>query len=561
MPNWCVRLGILCLLLCAAGNATAASKADSLAATMTVEEKVGQVFMVWFQGSTLSEDLTGLIRDRHLGGVILYSSAGNIESPKQVAALSAALQSAAAKTKGLPGLFIGVDQEGGPVARLRQGLTLFPSQMAQAAAGRADLVRQAAAITSQELAACGINVDFAPVADVNINPANPVIGIRSFGSNPADVARLTAAATAGYVDARMICTPKHFPGHGDTAVDSHIGLPTVSHDAATLNKVDWPPFRAAFAAKAPAVMTAHVLTPAASNDGLPATLSTHMLQGVLRGQMGFNGVIFTDSLGMGAVATTYGTPEAAVRSLLAGADVLLIGADKGRPASERLEAMDAVLAAVRQGRLPMRRLDAAVRNVLRLKEQYGVLDASQLATPLPDLQTRLATPEHMAVATNIARRSLTALHLDPSRLPLKAAASTLIVRPKIGRTPLDTESETAIAAWPGVRTAFTPPAPDATAIQAVVQKVDATTTVVFLATDVLRHPQQARLAEALAKAAPGRFIVVAAESPYDDRVLPDAPVRLAMYGETPVGLAVLQEGLFTRFRFTGRCPAQLDRRQ
>jgi len=552
-----IRLTCLLLLLSQTVPAAAASRAENLAAAMTLEEKVGQVFMVWFNGPDLSEDLVQLVRDRHVGGVILYTAAGNVQSPAQVARLAASLQATAAATPQTPGLFIGVDQEGGPVARLRQGVTLFPSQMAQAATGRTDLARQAAAITGRELAACGINVDFAPVADVNINPANPVIGIRSFGSDPATVARFTAAATDGYVEAGMICTPKHFPGHGDTAVDSHIGLPEVSHDAATLNRVDWPPFRAAFAAKAPAVMTAHVLTPALSPDKLPATLSSRILGGVLRGRLGFNGVIFTDSLGMGAVVEHYGTAEAAVRALLAGADVLLIGADKGRPPRERLEAMDRVTEAVRQGRLPVSRLDTAVLNIVRLKERYGLLDASRLATPAPDLDQRLGTAAHLQVAKNIAARSLTALRLDHGRLPL-VADETLVVRPQIGRAPLDPEAETAIGTWTGAHTVFTPASPDEKTISAVAAKAATAKNVVFLATDVRHHPGQARLAEALAAAKPGRLVLVAAESPYDLTLLPDAPVRLALYGETPVGLEALRQGLFTPFHFTGRCPAKLD---
>lgn len=547
------------LFLTVSGPATAASRVDTLTAAMTLEEKVGQVFMVWFQGPELSDDLRHLVRERHVGGLILYSVPGNIRSPQQVAKLTSDLQTQAAGTSRGLGLLIGVDQEGGPVARLRQGVTLFPSQMAQAATGRADLVRLAATITGQELTALGINVDFAPVADVNINPANPVIGIRSFGSAPALVARLTAAATAGYGAAGIICTPKHFPGHGDTNVDSHVGLPVVTHDAATRSKVDFPPFRAAFAAKAPAVMTAHVLIPGLTANDLPATLSPRILRGILRGRLGFDGVIFSDSLGMGAVASRYGTAEAAVMALAAGADVLLVGADAGRSPAERLEAMDRVIEAVRQGRLPQARLDAAVTRVLKLKERFGILEASRLAKPVANLDRRVGTAAHQEVARRIALRSLTALSLDKHLLPLPARADTLVVRPKSGREPLDVAVEAAIAAWPGVTSVFTPADPDPAAIQAVVAKAATARRVVFLSTDAKRRTGQLRLAEALAKAAPDRLVVVvAAESPYDLPALPKTPVRLAMYGETPVGLDALRQGLFTPFRFTGRCPARLE---
>jgi beta-N-acetylhexosaminidase len=522
---------------------------------MTLEEKVGQVFMVWFEGPDVSPDTAALIRDRRLGGVILYANAGNIETPAQVARLTAALQATAADTPQGLGLLVGVDQEGGPVARLRRGFTVFPSQMAQAAAGRADLVRQAAAATGRELLAVGINTDFAPVADVNVNPANPVIGIRSFGANPADVARFTAAATAGYASVGVVCTPKHFPGHGDTAVDSHIGLPRVDHDAATLSRIDFPPFRAAFAAGAPAVMTAHVLTPDLEPDNLPATLSRRMLSGVLRGRLGFDGVIFTDSLGMGAVAAAYGTAEAAVMALAAGADVLLVGADAGRPASERLEAMDRVLLAVRTGRVPVSRLDAAVLRVLRLKERFGLLRAAALDTPAADLEARLATPAGAALSGRIAARSLTAFGPTAPALPVSAEAGTLVVRPRLGREATDAEAEAGLAALQGPQTLFLPADPDARAIADAVAKARDARRVVLLITDARNREGQRRLARALAGEEPQRLVLVAAESPYDLPLLPPAGARFATYGETPAGLDALWKALLDPYRFSGRSPA------
>lgn len=538
-----------------AGPAAAASRVPALVASMSLAEKVGQVFMVWFEGAQVSPDTEALIRDRHLGGVILYSSAGNIETPAQVARLTAGLQAAAASTEKGLGLLIGVDQEGGPVARLRRGFTVFPSQMAQAATGRADLVRQAAAATGRELLAVGVNTDFAPVADVNVNPANPVIGIRSFGANPADAARFAAAATAGYASVGVVCTPKHFPGHGDTAVDSHVGLPRVDHDAATLSRVDFPPFRAAFAAGAPAVMTAHVLTPSLEPDDLPATLSRRMLLGVLRGRLGFDGVIFTDSLGMGAVAATYGTAEAAVLALAAGADVLLVGADAGRPAAERLEAMDRVLLAVSSGRVPLSRLDAAVTRVLRLKERFGLSNAAALATPDTDLASRLATPAHAALARRIADRSLTAFGPTAPALPATADAATLVVRPRLGRDATDAEAEAGVAAWAGVQHHFLPTDPDGEAIAQTVGKARTAHRVILLVTDARRNPGQRRLAEALAHLVSDRLILVAAESPYDLPLLPQAGASLATYGETPAGLEALGKALFAPYRFSGRSPS------
>ena len=427
--------------------------------------------------------------------------------------------------------------------------------MALAATGRADLVREAAAATARELRAVGINTDFAPVADVNINPANPVIGIRSFGAAPDDVARLSAAATAGYGSAGVICTPKHFPGHGDTAVDSHIGLPRVDHDAATLDRVDFPPFRAAFAARAPAVMTAHVLVPAIEPDELPATLSRRVLEGALRSRLGFDGVIFTDSLGMGAVAATYGPAEAAVLALAAGADVLLVGADAQCPPIRRQEAMDRVAAAVRSGRVPASRLDAAVGRVLRLKERFGLLAAAALASPpAADVAARVGRPEDAALARRIAARSLTLFSSVARTLPLSVDAGTLVVRPALGRPVIDAEAEAAVAGWNLPQTLFLPADPDTAAIDAAATRAREARAVVLLATDARGREGQRRLAGALAAAASGPFVLVAAESPYDLSVLPPAAARIATYGETPASLEALGQGLFTPFRFTGRSP-------
>ena len=550
-------LSFLFALVVTPGEASAASRAARMVAEMTLEEKVGQVFMVWFAGPIVSDDIADLIRQRHLGGVILYSVPGNIESPGQLATLNAGLQAVSAATRHGLGLLVGVDQEGAPVARLRKGFTLFPSQMAQAATGRADLARLAASATARELRAVGINVNFAPVADVNVNPANPVIGIRSFGSAPADVARFTGAATAGYAAAGMICTPKHFPGHGDTTIDSHVGLPRSDHDAAALDKLDFPPFRAAFAAGAPAVMTAHMVVPALDGEpDLPATLSRRVLEGTLRGRMGFDGVIFTDSLGMGAVADTYGIPEASVRALAAGADVLLVGADAGRSPSERLAAMDAVTEAVRSGRVPMARLNAAVGRVLRLKERYGLLDAAALATPASDPASLVGRPEDAALARRIARRSLTALGPTSPVLPLPAEGC-LVIRPRLGREAVDAEAEAAIAAWAGTRTLFLPADPDDAAIAQALDTAAGAKGVVFLATDLRRRPGQARLVRELAaKAGPG-FVLAATQSPFDLALAPQSGARLATYGEAPASLEALFQGLFGPFRFSGRLPAVL----
>lgn len=247
----------------------------------------------------------------HMGGIILYSITGNIEDVEQVVSLTKEIQQTALDAGGLP-LFIAIDQEGGRVLRITEGVTVFPGNMALGATGSAELAGAVAGITARELRALGINMNFAPVVDVNNNPANPVISVRSFGSSPELVSRLGRAMTVPYAAAGVLATAKHFPGHGDTDTDSHYDLPLIPHAMARLKTVELPPFQAMVDAGVPAVMTAHVLVPAlAKSDELPATMSPEVL-GYLRREMGFDGLIFNDSLGMGAITKYWGLEEATI---------------------------------------------------------------------------------------------------------------------------------------------------------------------------------------------------------------------------------------------------------
>ena len=320
------------------------ARVDEILAAMSVQEKVGQLFMVYFEGPALSAPLRQMIEDYHIGGVVLFAIAGNIESTTQVANLINDAQATAVQSGAQVPLFVSVDQEGGPVVRLTDGFTVFPSQMAVGATASVTQARRMATVTAQELKALGFNMNLAPVLDVNNNPDNPVIGLRSFGSSPEQVAALGTAMIEAYRAQGMVATAKHFPGHGDTAVDSHYGLPVVPHDRAHLDSVEFPPFRAAIVADVPAIMTAHVLFPAIDpSAGRPATLSSLVLQDLLRKEMGFDGLIVTDSLSMGALANLVGATEAAQLAFRAGADLLAYGADIGHAPAESLAAYDRLI--------------------------------------------------------------------------------------------------------------------------------------------------------------------------------------------------------------------------
>lgn len=350
---------------------------------MSVEEKVGQLFMPTIPGSTPSKG-AALIRRYHLGGVIYFPV--NLRTPRQTADLSNGLQRAAMRD-GVP-LLISTDQEQGPVTRLPYG-TRFPANKSLASTKHPDDdVRLAATVTGEELKAVGINQDNAPDADVNVNPRNPVIGVRSFGADPKKVAHLVGVAVDAYRATGVATVAKHFPGHGDTATDSHTGLPVITHSTKTWERLDEPPFQAAIAHHVDVIMTAHIVVPGLDKSRNPATMSKAVLTGLLRDRLGFDGVIITDSLQMAGATLKYGATEVGVRAIVAGADMLLMPQDIG-------SMYNAVLAAVRSGRITQSRLDEAVTRIVRLKTERGLfrspyVDAAKAAQVVGSKQHKSA---------------------------------------------------------------------------------------------------------------------------------------------------------------------------
>jgi beta-N-acetylhexosaminidase len=343
---------------------------DQRLATMSVEQKVGQVMMVGFDGVELSVELREMITRFHLGGVVEFTR--NVASPRQLAQLNADLQHTA-RESGHPGLFVSIDQEGGRVTRLQAqaGFTEFPSAMEVGASKDAPLAaRTVARAMAGEMRAVGINMDLAPVLDVNNNAANPVIGSRSYGADPQQVAACGVAFLETLQAEGIMAVGKHFPGHGDTTVDSHLALPVVAYDRARLEAVEFVPFRAAIRAGVAGIMSAHIAFPAIDPTGVAATLSPQVMAHLLRDEFGFGGIRMTDSLEMGALATSgYPAPLAAATALQAGADMLLFNRDHDL----HRQAYALVIDWVGRGGIPMARLDEAVRRVLMTKERFGVL--------------------------------------------------------------------------------------------------------------------------------------------------------------------------------------------
>ncbi|MEN9220855.1 MAG: beta-N-acetylhexosaminidase [Thermostichus sp. BF3_bins_97] len=494
--------------------------------TWSLEEKVGQLFLVYFEGPELSPALAEMIQDYHVGGLIFYSIAGNIHTLPQVAQLIAAAQ---AQSR-IP-LWMSIDQEGGPVVRITEGVTVFPSAMAVAAAGSPTDAETMAHSLGIELKSLGFNLNFAPVVDVNSNPHNPIIGIRAFGSDPEAVATYGKAMWQGYRRAGILCTPKHFPGHGDTSLDSHLGLPRVDRPLPELQATELYPFQALIEAGAEAIMTAHVVMPALGSHQ-PATLAPEILLGWLRNKLGFQGLICTDSLTMGAIAQSYGIPEAAELAFKAGADVLLFGADRGFTPAVQKEAYAHLVQGFRSGRLSMEQLDHTVQKILALKQRY------RLGSPAPSATSDLlARPEHQAVAQRIARASITLL--KGSLPPL--APDLLLITPVFGLGDLLRQK------LPTAQVLMVDPDPSPEQGQAALQLAQTATQVVVGSLNLFRHPAQRELLVELVEALPSdKVIGLALGSPHDPSALPQIPVYLACYGTTPVSLQALVEVLLGR---------------
>jgi beta-N-acetylhexosaminidase len=393
-------------------KAAAKSWVDATLASMTLDEKVGQLIIPATVGMFMSQDGESFqqirrdITEFHVGGYHMLGEVNNLHEPAGVALLINHIQEMAK----VP-LWITADFEGGVGLRY-MGATRLPRAMAMGATANPDIAFQAGRITAEEARAMGVNVNFYPVVDVNNNARNPIINIRSFGGDPKLVSEMARAYIRGSQSAGAMATAKHFPGHGDTSTDSHLELPSVDIDRARLNAIELPPFQAAVAEGVGAVMSAHIALPRIETEKLPATLSHMMLTDVLRGELKFGGIIFTDAMNMRGVAAHYPEGEAAVRAVKAGADVILYP-----PSVE--QAFTAVKRAVEAGEIKESRIDESVRRILTAKEKFG-LDKNRFSD-LNKLDRVLGSNEHQRAAQQIIESAITLVRDNRNVLPMKLA--------------------------------------------------------------------------------------------------------------------------------------------
>ena len=529
---------------------------------MSLEEKVGQLFMIHAYGASVddlryaseNEAIHGVPTIREAierfrpGGVIYFNWTQNLQDLEQIARLSNEIQQAAHDAgAGIPAL-IAIDQEHGVVQRIGAPATEFPGSMALAATGDVGLARRAAAVTGVELRALGINVNFAPVADVNVNPLNPVIGVRSFGDDPEKVAAFVAAQVEGFAAAGIGSAAKHFPGHGDTDVDSHSGLPLIAHSRDEVWSVDLVPFRRAIASGVDMIMTAHIVVPALDASGAPATMSRLILSDLLRGELGFDGVIVTDALTMAGAHQTFDAERVPVEALKAGADLLLMPPDM-------TVAYDAVMQAVRGGEIAEARIDESVRRILALKERLGLFES-----PLVDVDRALRVvgeSEHVAIAEAVAGRSITLLVDDGGRLPVDFTGAPRILVAGWGES--TTQELAAVLRRRGavVQSIATGANPDRAAIRRTVEAARESDLVLLTTMNVAQNPAQQELARELVDSG-AAVIVVAVGTPYDVNELPFVDTVIATYGYRSVTLNALVRVLEGEARAVGRTPVNLS---
>ncbi|MFD1885191.1 beta-N-acetylhexosaminidase [Paenibacillus wenxiniae] len=527
----------------------------------TLEQKVGQLFVCGFHDIVPDEPIKQLIQQYHIGGVIYFRR--NIGTATQIHSLSASLQNMASQ-QGLPPLLIAIDQEGGMVSRIDgEELSQIPGNMSLGAADDLELTAAAATISARELHALGINVNFAPCVDVNNNPRNPVIGVRSYSEKPETVGLHGAAAIEAMQAQGVAATAKHFPGHGDTDVDSHYGLASVPHDRQRLEEIELQPFRYAIKAGADLIMTAHVIFPAFEPEPVPATLSSSVLTGLLREQMGYKGVIVTDCLEMHAIAKHFSIPEAAVRAIQAGADLLLVS----HTLEDQIAAIEAVRAAVQQGRISKQQLDAALERILELKARRQ-MDAPPASEA--QLAALLNAHDTETVLRRIAAHSITIVK-DEGQLPLRRSASAVegvVIWPQvIRRTEVDEPARYQVNLAEALclqglpaRQLVIDVEPDELERQQTMQQAQEAGFVVMVTyTAAGELPEgQALLTKTLHEHLHVPFIVVSMRNPYDLNAFPDVKTYICAYENRKYAVEAVAAVLAGAATATGRLPVTLN---
>lgn len=532
----------------------------------------GRLCLVDFPGPSPSAAMERLIADRHILGVVLFRK--NITSPVQVAQLTDALR-AIAHVADAPPLWVAIDHEGGEVTRfpsstdrpaprasppcttqhatdLPPRVTLLPSAMALGAAGDPALAQAAGRVAGRELRAMGIHLNFAPVLDVNTNPANPVIGARAFGDSSADVAALGLAYIRGLQSCGVAAVAKHFPGHGDATVDSHLGLPRVDHCRERLEAVELAPFAAAVRAGVAGIMTAHIVYPALDPSGVPATLSAPILTGILRERWGFGGLVLTDSMSMRAIADNYGMGDAAVAAVRAGCDAVLALGEE----SAQQEILDRLAVAIERDEINQVRL---TETRARVAAATTVRPSATEACQAMEASGAVEVFEHQRIAAEIAAAAVTLVRDLPGAIPLWPGRLSVVSVPpvRLGSPVRAGSSVPSEEAGSILASALRRHGADVGEVHRHDAPIPEGPVVAVACTRGTPDTATVAAMRALHRQVGDRLIVVGAGDPYDLPSVPEIPVYLATYGPDEPSLDAAARVLLGQASARGRLPVRL----
>ncbi len=524
---------------------------------MVLAEQIGQVLAIGFDTLTPPQETIDLIQKYHVGNIILFRR--NIHDAQQVYELTQYLQRLAREAGHRRPLFIMVDQENGMVRRFGKSLTLFPGNMALGAMNSEQIAYDIALATGRELKALGINMNLAPDVDVNNNPANPVIGVRSFGEDPQQVARLGIAMLKGYREAGIITTLKHFPGHGDTTVDSHLALPVIPHPLERLATLELLPFKRAIEAGADSVMIAHLYISAFMQDErVPATVSRAIVTNLLREQLGFRGLIVSDCMEMRAISDVVGTEQGTVKALQAGIDLVLVS----HHYTPQRGSIDAIHIAIQDGTLSRERIRDAAERVLQLKARTLSWDT------LPDGQAlaEIGSEAHQQLRDRAYERSTTLVRDTQGLIPLRLQAEQRLL---LLFLQLTTFSRAVDMDFPGdalveniqkhheqLDIMFLAPQPAQQKYEAVYQAVAKADVVIVVTANANQDSYQGQLVQRLLQMGKP-MIGIAAYNPYDLLAFPELGTYLVTYEYTQPAFAAVARVLFGEQRAIGRLPVSL----
>ncbi|EGD53120.1 Beta-N-acetylhexosaminidase [Thermoanaerobacter ethanolicus JW 200] len=520
---------------------------------MTLEEKIGQMLMVGFPSPTYDDHIKELVREYKIGNIILFSR--NVKDGKQLKNLCNDIQKDVIKNTRIPAL-ISIDQEGGMVTRIYKDATYLPGNMAIAATDNPENAYKIGELAGKELRALGININFAPVLDVNNNPSNPVIGVRSYGENLEKVAEFGVNYIKGLQKEGVIATAKHFPGHGDTSVDSHLDLPLVEHEKERLYKVELYPFKKAVENGVDAIMTAHILFTAFEDNKLPATLSYNILTNILRKEFRFKGIIITDCMEMNAIAKYFGTAKAASIAVKAGADIVLVSHTK----KLQIEAFNEIKEAVLRGEIPIERINESVERIIKLKEKYKLFE-----NPYPDenkIKTLVGNAEHKEIAKSISLNSITVVKDENKLLPIKTQKVLAISPETVPISGVDDAlmeklsfAKEFVKRFGGVEKTILVN-PDENLITLLIEEAKDKEIVVIGTYNASLNEGQVRLVRLLLEVNKN-IIVVALRNPYDLLKFKEVPTYLCTYEYTPLAIESVLEILSGNYVPQGRLPVSL----